>query len=295
VSHHHHERFDGKGYPDGLVGEDIPVGSRIIPSAIPTTPWPATALYRAAMCSRGGQKILPGQRGSSSTRKLVDLFLSSLPKMKEVHVSRTQPPAAEIAAAQRTPADRTRAAPGGPPAGEILILNRDPEVRAFVNRALFAGNFSSTSVNGSEEAKAILRRGGVALLLLGIEDSITPEQEALISQLVAERPELPVVAIGSRPPADLVRQVLLRGVRDFILDALDAPALTRRLKELMPVPRDPAGEERPYEPAEAAAPAPATPAGAAGPPAEPVIIAKNPRMLRVLRSPTRSRPPTPRC
>lgn len=27
---HHHERFDGKGYPDGLRGEKIPIGSRII-------------------------------------------------------------------------------------------------------------------------------------------------------------------------------------------------------------------------------------------------------------------------
>lgn len=27
---HHHERWDGKGYPDGLKGEEIPIGSRII-------------------------------------------------------------------------------------------------------------------------------------------------------------------------------------------------------------------------------------------------------------------------
>jgi len=27
---HHHERFDGKGYPDGLKGEEIPFGARVI-------------------------------------------------------------------------------------------------------------------------------------------------------------------------------------------------------------------------------------------------------------------------
>jgi len=30
---HHHERFDGRGYPDGLKGEDIPLGARIIAAA----------------------------------------------------------------------------------------------------------------------------------------------------------------------------------------------------------------------------------------------------------------------
>jgi HD-GYP domain-containing protein (c-di-GMP phosphodiesterase class II) len=30
VIRHHHERWDGKGYPDGLKGEEIPIGSRII-------------------------------------------------------------------------------------------------------------------------------------------------------------------------------------------------------------------------------------------------------------------------
>jgi len=30
IVRHHHERFDGKGYPDGLAGEDIPLEARIL-------------------------------------------------------------------------------------------------------------------------------------------------------------------------------------------------------------------------------------------------------------------------
>ena len=30
VVRHHHERFDGTGYPAGMVGDAIPLGSRII-------------------------------------------------------------------------------------------------------------------------------------------------------------------------------------------------------------------------------------------------------------------------
>ena len=30
IARHHHERWDGKGYPHGLAGESIPIGARIL-------------------------------------------------------------------------------------------------------------------------------------------------------------------------------------------------------------------------------------------------------------------------
>jgi len=45
---HHHERFDGAGYPDGLQGEEIPLGARIIHVADALDSMLTTRIYRAA-------------------------------------------------------------------------------------------------------------------------------------------------------------------------------------------------------------------------------------------------------
>ena len=43
---HHHERYDGRGYPDGLAGEDIPVIARIIAVADAFDAMTSTRVYR---------------------------------------------------------------------------------------------------------------------------------------------------------------------------------------------------------------------------------------------------------
>ncbi len=45
---HHHERFDGGGYPEGLVGDDIPLGARIIHVADAFDSMLTTRVYRPA-------------------------------------------------------------------------------------------------------------------------------------------------------------------------------------------------------------------------------------------------------
>jgi diguanylate cyclase (GGDEF)-like protein/putative nucleotidyltransferase with HDIG domain len=45
---HHHERFDGTGYPEGLAGEEIPLGARIIHVADALDSMLTTRIYRAA-------------------------------------------------------------------------------------------------------------------------------------------------------------------------------------------------------------------------------------------------------
>lgn len=46
---HHHERYDGQGYPDGVSGEDIPLGSRILAVADAYDAMTSERSYRPAM------------------------------------------------------------------------------------------------------------------------------------------------------------------------------------------------------------------------------------------------------
>jgi putative nucleotidyltransferase with HDIG domain len=52
IVRHHHERFDGQGYPDGLQGHEIPIISRIIAAADAYNAMTSDRPYRDAMPSR---------------------------------------------------------------------------------------------------------------------------------------------------------------------------------------------------------------------------------------------------
>src|SRR5262249_21658008 len=62
---HHHERFDGTGYPDRLAGEDIPLGARIIHVADALDSMLTTPIYPAARPPAGTR---PGPRASAGTQ-----------------------------------------------------------------------------------------------------------------------------------------------------------------------------------------------------------------------------------
>src|SRR5437016_6048583 len=72
---HHHEKFDGTGYPKGLKGEDIPLGSRIISVADAFEAMVADRIYRPSLGLNKALDELRTGRGSHFDPKVVDAFL----------------------------------------------------------------------------------------------------------------------------------------------------------------------------------------------------------------------------
>lgn len=72
---HHHERYDGKGYPDHLTGENIPFGARIIAVADSFDAMVSSRPYRAkSLTVMEALKILDQERGAQFDPELVVTF-----------------------------------------------------------------------------------------------------------------------------------------------------------------------------------------------------------------------------
>jgi len=79
---HHHERYDGKGYPDGLEGENIPLIARIIAVADAFDAMTSKRAYRDAMTEETAIEELKKNAGYQHDPNIVELFLQSRKKKK---------------------------------------------------------------------------------------------------------------------------------------------------------------------------------------------------------------------
>ena len=74
VIRHHHERWDGSGYPDGLAGERIPLGSRIIAVADAFDAMTSDRVYRPALSTETAFAELRKGAGAQFDPQIVELF-----------------------------------------------------------------------------------------------------------------------------------------------------------------------------------------------------------------------------
>jgi diguanylate cyclase (GGDEF)-like protein/putative nucleotidyltransferase with HDIG domain len=79
VVRHHHERWDGHGYPDGLRGDQIPITARILSVVDCFDAVCEDRQYRKAMTRDEAVELLTANKGTMYDPQIVDTFLEHLP------------------------------------------------------------------------------------------------------------------------------------------------------------------------------------------------------------------------
>ena len=81
---YHHERWDGKGYPEKLHGEVIPLSARIMAVADVFDALTSERVYKPAFPVDKALAIIKEGTGSQFDPKCVEVFMESLPEVMEV-------------------------------------------------------------------------------------------------------------------------------------------------------------------------------------------------------------------
>jgi diguanylate cyclase (GGDEF)-like protein/putative nucleotidyltransferase with HDIG domain len=128
----HHERWDGKGYPAGLKGEEIPLGARILSVVDYFDALMAERPYHKAMTSEAAVGLLQQEAGKGLDPQVVAKFTELLPVL--------QHEAAQLDQSVRRPAEAESVPKGGPATGlapEAMKKNVFEDI-ALAHREIYA-------------------------------------------------------------------------------------------------------------------------------------------------------------
>ena len=144
-----HERWDGRGYPDGLSGEAIPIGARIIAVCDAYDAIRSDRPYRAAQGHRAAMSALLEASGTQFDPRVVAAFCAVVPAELEDDPPAPRPERRDAPAA---PADRHADSPSrGPDAA------RPPRRVGFARSAAGSGGSVASREQQKAEARADAR------------------------------------------------------------------------------------------------------------------------------------------
>jgi putative nucleotidyltransferase with HDIG domain len=108
IVRHHHENWDGSGYPDELKGDQIPLGARILAIVDCYDALTTDRPYRRRMADEDALEIIRSRSGRMYDPHLVDVFVA----MTRTLPAENEPTEAEIASPLRSLMARALDAPG---------------------------------------------------------------------------------------------------------------------------------------------------------------------------------------
>jgi response regulator RpfG family c-di-GMP phosphodiesterase len=85
IAKEHHEHYNGKGYPDGLQGEEIHIAGRLVILADVLDALTSERVYKKAWSMQESVDFIKEQSGKMFDPKIVEIFVDNISKFEEVY------------------------------------------------------------------------------------------------------------------------------------------------------------------------------------------------------------------
>lgn len=188
----HHERYDGRGYPNGLAGENIPEHARIIGVADAYDAMASNRSYRSALPQEVIRHELVAGKGTQFDPQIVETMIQIMDEDREYRLRQSD--------------DRLRT---------ILVVD-DEAISVELVRHIFENQsgYELLCAYSGVEALKLLDERSVDLILLDIEMPGMDGYETL--RRIKEKHAIPVVFMTATKELAVVEKIRKLGVEDYI-------------------------------------------------------------------------------
>ena len=195
---YHHERYDGKGYPNGLAGDNIPEIARIICVADAYDAMASNRSYRDALPQNVVRSEIEKGRGEQFDERIADIMLQMIDEDKNYSMCQTK---------------RSRK--------NILVVDDEMMNIKMVEHILKdEPDINVTGVSTKEETFDVLEKQKIHLILLDLR---MPDIDGFeLYRVIREKYSVPVVLMTADKSIDTIQKISELGIDDYITKPLHA-------------------------------------------------------------------------
>jgi cyclic di-GMP phosphodiesterase len=207
VVRHHHERWDGSGYPDGLAGEQIPLAARIVAIADAVEAMSASRAYRSPLPQPRIVRELERGRGAQWDPRIVDAVVAL------IHSGELAFEAAGLVLRGEQTGDERPV-----PRFTVLLVEDNPDHAELARRSLERAVPDIAVAHAADAATAaeLCRSSVWSLILLdnNLPDGIGID---LLARIRETAPHVPVVMLTAEGSETVIVEAFRRGASDYVV------------------------------------------------------------------------------
>lgn len=195
---YHHERYDGKGYPNALEGENIPEIARIIGVADSYDAMASDRRYRDALPQEVIRSEFEKGRGTQFDKEIADIMIQMIDEDKDYTMRQS-----------------------GRSTKNILVVD-DEMMNIKMVEFIFrdTSDFHVFGVENMEETFELLEKQEIHLILLDLK---MPDIDGFeLYQMIMERYRIPVVLMTADKSIETIQKINELGIDDYVTKPLNA-------------------------------------------------------------------------